>query len=102
MSPKQSTHTRLKRRAAGPSGRPEKPQRGGTRLDARRRGVATEIERSGRIGPALKRLAKEKQAKKVLKVPQKDLDRAARLAREIELTVTVTNLSGTKKRIVKP
>ena len=105
MAGKQSTHTRLKRRAAGSGGTTEKRQRGGTRLDAKRPGkppTAIEIERSGRIRPALNRLRKEKQAKKLLRVPQKDVDRAAELAREIELTVTVTNLSGTKKRIVKP
>ena len=101
MSPKQSTHTRLKRRAAGPSGRTEKPQRGGTRLDARRKGVATEIERSGRIGPALKRLAKETNARKILRVPQTDLDRAAQLARNANMNVTISNLANTKRRIVK-
>ncbi len=104
MARKQRRHTQLTRRAAGSGGTTEKRQRGGTRLDAKRPGkppTAIEIERSGRIRPALNRLGKEKQAKKVLKVPQKDLDRAVDIAREIEMTVTLTNLSGTKKRFVK-
>ncbi len=101
MGAKQTQHSRLKREAAGSRGRTEKRQPGGTRLDAKRGLTATEIERSGRIRQALNRLAKESSAKKLLRVPQKDLDRAAELAREVEMAVTVTNLSGSKRRIIK-
>jgi hypothetical protein len=97
---KQLRHTQLKRRAAGPSGTTEKRQRGRTRLDARRGGIATEIERSGRIAPALNRLAKETNARKILRVPQNDLDRAAQLARKKDINVTITNLKGTRRRRV--
>jgi len=100
MAGKQRRHTQLQRRAAGRAGSTEKPQRGGTRLDASRKRTATEIERSGRIGPALNRLQKERQASKVLKVPQKDLDRATQQARDKGINVTVTNLSGTRRRRV--
>ncbi len=102
MASRQRRHTQLKRRAAGPSGRTEKRQPGGTRLDARRRGVATEIERSGRIAPALNRLAKETNARKILRVPQTDLDRAAQLARKANMNVVITNLGGTRQRRVRP
>ena len=102
MAKPHSRHTQLKRRAAGPTGKPEKPQPGGTRLDARRKGVATEIERSGRIRPALARLRKETNARKKLAVPQNEMDRAAEIARDMGIKVTIENLGGTKRRRVSP
>ncbi len=100
MAGKQSRHTQLQRRAAGPRGRTEKPQRGRTRLDAAPKGKAIEIERSGRIKPALARLRKETTARKELRVPQKDLDHATEVARRAGINVTIKNLSGTRRRRV--
>ena len=102
MAKTQSRHTQLKRSTAGPTRRTEKRQRGGTRLDAAPKGKAIEIERSGRIKPALARLRKERNARKELVVPQKDLDRAAELARQAGVNVTIRNISGTRRRKVNP
>lgn len=101
MAGNQRRHTQLKRQAAGPKGTTEKKQRGRTRLDASKPGKVTEIERSGRIGPAVNRLAKEKRVKRELKVPQSDFDRAVEAARRASVNITVSNLSGTRKKTVK-
>ena len=94
----QRRHTQLKKRAAGPKGQTEKKQRGGTRLDARKPGQAIEVERSGRVDKALGRLAKEKGVKRVLQVPQQDFDKAVEAAKKTRISVTVTNLSGTRRK----
>lgn len=62
----------------------------------------TEIERSGNLKAALQRLTKERGTRKRLLVPQTDLDRAAQLAAEMGINVTIQNLSKTKRRVIKP
>lgn len=101
MPKKPQRHTQLKRWAAGPTGTTEKPQRGGTRLDARRPKQAIEVERSGRLEAALRRLGKEKGVQRVLQVPQRDFDRAIEAAQQAGVGVTVANLSGIRKRSLK-
>ena len=101
MAKQPQRHTRLKRRAAGPKGETEKKQRGGTRLDARRPGRAIEVERSGRVKEALQRLAKEKGVKRELQVPQQDFDKAVEAAQKTRISVTVTNLSRTRRKSLK-
>ncbi len=105
MAGKQSTHTRLKRRAAGPSGRTEKPIPGRRRLDARKGNVAIEIERSGqpaRLRQAARRLATQKNAAKRLQVPQPDIAKAIAAAKATGVPLTVENLSRTRRRRVNP
>ena len=100
--PKQpQRHKQLTRRAAGPKGKTEKKQPGGTRLDARRPGRAIEVERSGRVKEALRRLAKEKGVKRELKVPQQDFDKAVEAAQKSRISVTVTNISGTRRKSLR-
>lgn len=101
MPKDQQRHTQLKRRAAGPTGRTEKLQPGGTRLDARKPNKAIEVERSGRLTEALQRLRKEPRVQRVLQVPQPNFDEAVEAARQAGLNVTVMNLSGTRKKTVR-
>jgi len=95
------SHRSLKHRLAGKSGKVEKPIPGGRRLDVRRGHAACEIERSGNpdsIRKAISRLGTQKNARKELRVPQKDLDKAAKIAKAGGRNITVKNLSGTKRR----
>jgi hypothetical protein len=79
------------------------PIAGGRRLDVKKGNTAIEIERSpnpGRIRAALKRLQNQPNARKELRVPQPNLDRAAEIAGDAGIKLTVTNLSGTKRKTV--
>ena len=65
---------------------------------------AIEIERSGsmeRLREAARRLKMSGKPQKVLRVPQKDMAKAARAMKDIGVSGTVKNLSGTKQRWVK-
>jgi len=98
------SHKRAKDRAAGRSGRTEKPLPGGRRLDAATRGRATEVERSGSgklLEAAAQRLRDSRRKQKVLQVPQKDMDSAASAMRRKGVRGTVKNMSGTKRRSVR-
>ncbi|GAF76948.1 unnamed protein product, partial [marine sediment metagenome] len=73
----------------------------GRRLDAIRGGYAIEVERGGtpkKINQALSRLKTQRNKKKILRVPQKNMDKATQLARQKHMNVTVTNLSKTKRK----
>ena len=97
MAKKTGTHRKHQRRAAGRHGKIEVPINGF--LDVRTRKKATEIERTGkseRIERALQRLAKVKKPHKILKVPNKDVSKACRIARKRRQKVTISNLSSTK------
>jgi hypothetical protein len=98
---KQQRHTQLKRKIAKPGGQTEVPIPGGGRLDVKKGNTAIEIERSpnpGRIRAALKRLRNQPNARKELRVPQPNLDAAVEIAKQAGVKLTVTNLSGTKRR----
>ena len=97
------SHKDAKNRAAGRSGRTEVPQRGNTRLDARTARRATEVERSGTtqgLRKAARRLQKSRAPQKVLQVPQKDMDAAAKAMRDTGVGGSVKNMAGSKRRSV--
>lgn len=94
-------HKALKRRLAGKRGKTEVKIRGGKRLDVKRRHTAIEVERSGRIRQALLRLKTQKTSRKILRVPQKDLDKAAVVVKKTKTRVTVTNLKGSRRKIIR-
>jgi len=97
------SHKRLKKDAAGNSGKIEKKLPSGKRLDAVTKKRATEIEKSGSSQGLLKaaqRLKESRKTQKILQVPQKDLSKAAKAMRNIGIPGTVKNLSGTKRRSV--
>jgi len=98
------SHKRLKRESAGKKGRTEIPISKGRRLDAKNGHKAIEIERSGSsegISKAISRLKTQKNAKKELLVPNKDLDKAKDIAKKSDVNLTIQNLSKSKRRFVK-
>jgi hypothetical protein len=100
--PESSSHNRAKRRAAGPGGKTEVKLPGNQRLDAKSAGgkKAVEVERSGNLEAAARRLKKSRAPQKVLQVPQKDMSDAAAAMRKVGVGGTVKNLTGTKRRSV--
>ncbi len=100
------SHKDAKREAAGKAGKTEVPLPGGRQLDAlSKAGSATEVERSGnptQLSKAAKRLKASKAKQKVLKVPPKDMSKAAEAMRKAKVSGTVKNMGGTKRRSVKP
>lgn len=74
--PESPSHKAAKRKAAGKSGKTEVPLKGGRRLDATRRDAAIEVEKSGNLDAAAKRLKASRKRQKVLVVPQKDMAKA--------------------------
>ena len=96
MVKKTRTHRRHQKKAAGRRGRIEVHIDGF--LDVRTPKKAIEIERSRRFEQALRRLAAVRKPHKILKVPNKDLEEALRIARKRRQKVTISNLSGTKYR----
>lgn len=93
--------SRSHKRAKGNAARKEVPISGGRRLDAIRGKTAIEVERSGSkagLGKALSRLSTQTNKNKVLRVPQKDMNKAVDLARSKKMNVVVTNLSKTKRK----
>lgn len=102
--PETKSHKRAKKKAAGKKGEMEKRLKGGSRLDAATLRRATEVERSGDLGPlrsAAKRLKKSGKKQKVLQVPQKDMDKAAKAMRREGVSGTVKNMSGTRRRSIR-
>lgn len=83
----------------------EVPISRGRRLDAKDNERAREVERSGdpkKIKKAIQRLNTQKNKKKELIVPNTDLDKAKEIAKEESKgTLTIQNLSKTKRRYVK-
>lgn len=101
------SHRRAKIKAAGSGGQTEVPLSGNRRLDALTAdgGRATEIERSGdpaKLEQAARRLAASGANQHVLVVPQGDMDDAAAAMRKAKLSGTVKNITGTKRRTVRP
>jgi hypothetical protein len=92
--------SRSHKQGKGSAMRQEVPIPGNRRLDAIRGNSAIEVERGGdtqSINKALSRLHTQINKSKILRVPQDDMDMAAKLAREKNMHVTVTNLSKTKR-----
>lgn len=92
--------SRSHKQGKGSTMRQEVPIPGNRRLDAIRGNSAIEVERGGNpqsINKALSRLHTQFNKGKILRVPQDDMDMAAKLAREKNMHVTVTNLSKTKR-----
>jgi len=103
MSKKTRTHRRHQKKAAGRQGQIEVHIDGF--LDVRTPKKAIEIERTGKsegIEKALQRLAKTRKPHKILKVPNKNLSKACRIAHERRQKVTISNLSGTEYRYPCP
>ncbi len=95
------SHKRAKSRAAGKSGKTEKPIVGNRRLDAATKKTATEVERSGAtsgLEKAAARLKASRKSRKVLQVPQKDMSKAVAAMKKKGVSGTVKNMSGTKRR----
>lgn len=93
--------SRSHRRGKGSARRTEVPISRGRRLDAIRGRFAIEVERSGSrqgINRALSRLRTQTNKSKILRVPDRDMDKAVALARKKHMNVAVTNLSKNKRR----
>ncbi len=96
-------HTRITRRLAGPKGRREVPIPGRRRLDIKKGNLALEVERSSnpqRIRQAIGRLRSQPNARKELRVPQNNLNKATEIAKQVGTPLTVKNLGGTRRRRV--
>ncbi len=74
--PESEAHKRAKAKAAGKAGKQKVPPRGGKKLDAARKDTAIEVERSGNVKSAARRLKISGKAKMVLQVPLKDMAKA--------------------------
>lgn len=80
--------------------RREVPIPGKRRLDFKKGSLAREEERSGNkklIQKAISRLKTQKNAKKELGVPQKDLQKALEEVRRSKSKIIVTNITRTKR-----
>ncbi|MDP2937109.1 MAG: hypothetical protein Q8O86_11535 [Dehalococcoidia bacterium] len=96
-------HKTIKVSAAGQSGKTEVRLRSGRVLDAATKVRAIEVERGGNAGnlrKAAERLKESGKPQRVLIVPQRDLDKAAKVMREAGVPGTIKNLSGTKHTYV--
>ena len=99
------SHKRAKSKAAGKDGQTEVPLPRKRRLDAITAGdnKATEVERGAapaQLEKAARRLRDSEAPKKVLKVPQPNMDAAAAAMRAVGVSGTVENIGGTKRRKV--
>jgi len=78
---------------------------GKRRLDAKDKDKAREVERSGdpkKIAMAVRRLNTQRNKKKELLVPTRDLDKAKEVAKKVVRgKLVIQNLSKTKRRFVK-
>jgi hypothetical protein len=98
-----STHERMKTKMAGKTGKKEVPIKGGMRLDVKTRHKAVEIERSksmSSLKKAATRLGESGKSQKVLVVPQTSIKSAREAMREVGVSGTVRNISGTKRSFV--
>lgn len=93
--------SRAHKAGKGSAARKEVPISRGRRIDAVRGHYAIEVERSGTksgINRALSRLKTQTNRRKVLRVPQSDMSKALKLARQKHMNVAVTNMAKTKRR----
>jgi len=96
-------HKDLQSKAAGARGKTEVKIYGGRRLDAKNPIVntVTEVEKSGKIKEALRRLRTQDGLKKVLLVPQKEMDNAKLIAEKLKVICKIQNLSKTKTKYAR-
>jgi len=95
------SESRSHKQGKGNAARTEVPIPGGRRLDAIRGNSAIEVERGGtpkKIDQALSRLGTQTNKRKILRVPQSDMNLAVERAKQKNMNVTVTNLSKTRRR----
>jgi len=95
------SESRSHKQGKGNAARTEVPIPGGRRLDAIRGHSAIEVERGGtpkKIDRALSRLGTQTNKRKILRVPQSDMNLAVERAKQKNMNVTVTNLSKTQRR----
>lgn len=98
--PRSKQHERLKSRE---SGRKERPTTRG-RFDVSTKTKDVEIERSGspqRIKHAVSKLKGTTKPQKILRVPQSDMDKASKIAKDMNAKITITNLGKTKRTSTK-
>ena len=100
---KSKSHKQAQTKAAGKGGRTEVKLKGNKLLDALSKSGkrATEVERSGsssNLEKAAKRLNARRSTQKVLQVPEKHMAKAAKAMKDVGVTGTVKNMSGTKRR----
>ena len=89
------------KKAKGNAAKKEVPIKGGRRLDAIRGHYAIEVERSGSkngLNKAISRLKTQTNKSKILRVPQKDMNKAVEIAEQKGIKLTITNLSKTKRK----
>jgi hypothetical protein len=103
---KSESHKRAQRKAAGGGGTTEAPLPKRRRLNALSQGGerATEVERSGdpqALEEAARRLKDSGAAQKVLQVPDSDMSAATAAMRNLGVSGTIKNMSGTKRRSVR-
>jgi len=97
MAKKTTTHRRHQKKVAGRRGQIEVQIDGFLDVGTPRKAI--EIERTGRserIGKALQRLATVQKPHKILRVPNRDLSKASRIARKRRQKVTISNLNATR------
>ena len=98
------SHKKAKAKAAGSSGKTEKKQKGGTRLDAVTSKKAVEVERSGdpkRLEHSAKKLGKSGKSQKVLQVPQHHMPKAEAAMKKARVSGTVMNMGETKRKSIR-
>ncbi len=98
--PESTSHKRAKGRAPG---KKEVPISGKRRLDSASPKTATETERSKsltRLKDATRHLRDSGRPRKVLQVPQPNMDLATEAMKSVGVRGTVKNMSGTKRRSV--
>ena len=83
------SHKRIKKKAAGKSGKTEKKLKYGGRIDAWSKKKATEYERSGTtkgLTRAVRKLKRAKKEQRILRVPnKKDVIKAKKIARKLKI-----------------
>ncbi len=99
--PESKAHKRAKAKAAGKAGKQEVPLRGSKKLDAARKDSAIEVERSGNVKAAARRLKISGKPKMVMQVPLKDMAKARAAMRIAGIGGTVKNMSGSRNSRVQ-
>ena len=100
---KSPSHKRAQSKAAGETGKTEVPLPRKRRLDAQSGNTSTEVERSGqpaRLRKAAARLKSAGTKRKVLQVPQNDMEKAEEAMKQEGVSGTVKNMGGTKSKSV--
>lgn len=97
------SESRSHKKGKGSAAKTEIPISGNRRLDAIRGNYAIEVERGGtpkKIDQALSRLKTQTNKRKILRVPQYDMNMALEQTQKNNMNVTITNMSKTKRKKV--